>query len=138
MRSAARPGLTRSAAPVLMLLAALAAPLAFAKLPTPVLTDEAKAKAAEAAAKTAWGNKVADYQLCKSMDKTAVKYQATMKAAGKEAKPATETPPCADPGPFVAAPPAAAAAAAPAAAPAPAASAASPAAPPAAAAPKKS
>ncbi len=119
-----------------MLLAALAAPLALAKLPAPVLTDEAKAKAAEAAAKTAWGNKVADYQLCKSMDKTAVKYQASMKAAGKEAKPATETPPCADPGPFVAAPPAAASASAP--APAPAASAASPAAPPAAAAPKKS
>ena len=134
MRSAARPALTRSAVPLLLLLAALAAPLAVAKLPTPVLTDEAKAKAAEAAAKTAWGNKVADYQLCKSMDKIAVKYQTSMKAAGKEAKPATETPPCADPGPFVAAPPAVA----PAAAPAPAASAAPPAASPAAAAPKKS
>lgn len=133
MRSAARFAVSSSAAPALMLLAALAAPIAHAKLPVPVLTDEAKAKATEAAAKTAWGNKVADFQLCRSMDKAAAKYQAAMKAAGKEAKPPTETPPCADPGPFVMAPPAAAApaAAAPAAAPAPAT-------PPAAAAPKKS
>ena len=118
MRSAARFAVTSSAAPVLMLLAALAAPMAVAKLPAPVLTDEAKAKAAEAAAKTAWGNKVADYQLCKSMDKAAVKYYSAMKAAGKEAKPPTEVPPCADPGPFVAAPPAPAAPAASAPAPA--------------------
>ena len=111
MRSAA----IRSVAPALMLLAVMVAPQALAKLPAPVLTDEAKAKAAEAAAKTAWGNKVADFQLCKSMDKAAVKYYALMKAAGKEAKPATETPPCADPGAFVAAPPAAAAPVAPAA-----------------------
>ncbi len=124
MRSAA----IRSVVPALTLLAMMAAPLATAKLPVPVLTDEAKAKVAEAAAKTAWGNKVADFQLCKSMDKAAVKYYATMKAASKDVKPATETPPCADPGPFVAAPPAAVAA------PAPAASAA----PPADAAPKKS
>jgi len=100
----------------LVLFAAVAAPLAMAKLPVPVLTDEAKAKAAEAAAKTAWSGKVAAFQLCKSMDKAAAKYFATMKAAGKDAKPATETPPCADPGPFVAAPPAPVAA--PAAAPA--------------------
>lgn len=103
-----------------MLLAATAAPLAAAKLPAPVLSDEAKAKAAEAAAKTAWGNKLADFQLCKSMDKAAAKFHAASKAAGKEVK-ATETPPCADPGPFVAAPlPATApAAAVPVAAPAP-------------------
>lgn len=101
----------------LVLFAAMAAPLAVAKLPVPVLTDEAKAKAAEAAAKTAWGNKVAAFQLCKSMDKAAEKYFATMKAAGKDAKPATGAPACADPGPFVAAPPPAPVAA-PAAAPA--------------------
>lgn len=87
-----------------MLLAATAAPLAVAKLPAPVLSDEAKAKAAEAAAKTAWGNKLADFQLCKSMDKAAAKFHAASKAAGKEVK-VTETPPCADPGPFVASPP---------------------------------
>jgi hypothetical protein len=116
-----RSAFPRHSTPALVLLAALAVPMAHAKLPAPVLTDEAKAKAAEAAAKTAWSNKVADFQLCKSMDKAAAKYQASMKAAGKEAKPPTETPPCADPGPFVAAPPAAAApaASAPAAAAAP-------------------
>ena len=101
---------------------------AAAKLPA--ASDDAKAKAAEAAAKTAHGNKVADFQLCKSMDKVAAKYYAAAKAATKDTKPPTETPACADPGPFAAAAPAAAA---PAAAPAPVA----PAAPAAAAAPKK-
>ena len=40
---------------------------AFAKLPAP--NDEAKAKAAEAAAKTAHAGKVDNYKLCLSMDK---------------------------------------------------------------------
>lgn len=97
-----------------------------AKLPPP--SDEAKAKAAEAAAKTAHGNKVANYQLCLSMDKVAAGYQAAARQAGKEAKPATATPPCEDPGPFVYTPPVAAAPAA-APAPVPAATAAAPAAP---------
>ena len=79
-----------------------------AKLPAP--SDEAKTKAAEAAAKTAWSNKVADYQLCKSMDRVAAKYDADAKKAGKATKPPTATPACADPGPFVAAAPASAAA----------------------------
>ena len=74
---------------------------ALAKLPAPVLTDEAKAKAAEAAAKTAHGNKVAAFQLCKSMDVAAGHYYKSAKAAGKETKPPTETPACADPGAFV-------------------------------------
>jgi hypothetical protein len=91
---------------------------AWAKLPA--LNDEAKAKAAEAAAKTAHGNKVADYQLCLSMDKTAKKYYASMKSAAKDTKPPTETPACADPGPFVWPAPAAPAPAAAPAAPAPA------------------
>ena len=92
--------------------------LALAKLPAP--SEEAKAKAAEAAAKTAHGNKVADYQLCKSREKVAAHYYKTTgkgKPASKEATPA-----CADPGPFKYE-----AAAAPAAAPAPAAPAAKPA-----------
>ena len=69
---------------------------AWAKLPTP--SDEAKAKAAEAAAKTAHGNKVADFQLCKSREKVAAHYY---KTTGK-GKPASReaTPPCADPGPY--------------------------------------
>jgi hypothetical protein len=75
--------------------------IAIGKLPTPVLTDEAKAKAAEAAAKTAWAGKVDGYQLCKSLDKVAASYYKTAKAAGKETKPPTATPPCTDPGAFV-------------------------------------
>ncbi|MDO9074640.1 MAG: hypothetical protein Q7U73_15380 [Rubrivivax sp.] len=90
---------------------------ASAKLPPP--SDEAKAKAAEAAAKAAHGGKVDAYKLCKSMDATAAGYYATAKKAGKETKPPMATAPCADPGPFVytppvPAPPATAASAAPA------------------------
>ncbi|MES2960237.1 MAG: hypothetical protein V4792_18765 [Pseudomonadota bacterium] len=99
---------------------ALVCTAALAKLPVSVLSDEAKAKAAEAAAKTAHGNKLADFQLCKSMERVALRYQAEAKKAGKDAKPPTATPPCADPGAFVYPPPAATAAApapAPAAAP---------------------
>ena len=92
----------------------LAAPLALAKLPPP--SDEAKAKAAEAAAKTGHGGKVANYQLCKSMDQVAKDYHAQAKKERKDVKPATATPACADPGAFVYTP--AAAAVAPAAAPA--------------------
>lgn len=79
----------------------LLAGAAFAKLPAPVLNDEAKAKAAEAAAKTAHGTKVANFQLCKSMDVAAAHYFKTAKVAGKDVKPASETPACADPGAFV-------------------------------------
>ena len=99
----------------------LLAGAAVAKLPAPVLTEEAKAKAAEAAAKTAHGNKVADFQLCKSMDRAALRYQADAKKAGKVPPPPTATPPCADPGPFVYVPAVATAATAATAAPTPAA-----------------
>ena len=83
-----------------------AASLAHAKLPAP--GDEAKAKAAEAAAKSAWAGKVDGYLLCKSQDKVAASYFKSVKAAGKEAKPAAPAPPCADPGAFVYTPPEAA------------------------------
>ena len=95
---------------------------ALAKLPAP--SDEAKAKAAEAAAKTAWSGKVDAFQLCKTMDTVAAGYFVQAKKAGKDVKPAVATPACADPGPFVYTPappasaPAAVTAAAPAAAPA--------------------
>ena len=69
-----------------------------AKLPP--VSDEAKAKAAEAAAKAAWAGKVDGYLLCKSMDKVAASYYKTAKAAGKETKPPVATPACADPGAF--------------------------------------
>lgn len=94
---------------------------AFAKLPPP--SDEAKAKAAEAAAKTAHTAKADGYLLCKAQDKVAAHVQRTNKA--KAGKPVA-TAPCADPGKFVYTPPeatptAAAPPAAPAATPAPAA-----------------
>jgi hypothetical protein len=97
----------------------VASSVALAKLPAP--SDEAKAKAAETAAKTAHTGKVDGYKLCKSMEATAAAYYANAKKAGKETKPPVATPACTDPGPFVYTPPApasAAMAAAPAAAPA--------------------
>jgi hypothetical protein len=77
--------------------------LALAKLPP--LSDEAKAKASEAAAKTAHGDKVNAYKLCQSMDRVAATYLADAKKAGKDVKPVA-TPPCTDPGPFAYTPPA--------------------------------
>ncbi len=73
---------------------------AFAKLPPP--NDEAKAKAAETAAKTAHTAKADGYLLCKSQDKVVAHVQRTNKA--KAGKPIA-TPPCADPGKFVYTPP---------------------------------
>jgi hypothetical protein len=106
---------------------------AFAKLPPP--NDEAKAKAAEASAKTAHTAKADGYLLCKSQDKVAAHVQRTNKA--KAGKPAA-TPPCADPGKFVYTPPEATPTAAVAPAAAPAATPAAPAAAPAAVPAKKS
>ena len=106
---------------------------AFAKLPPP--NDEAKAKAAEASAKTAHTAKADGYLLCKSQDKVAAHVQRTNKA--KAGKPVA-TPPCADPGKFVYTPPEATPTAAVAPAAAPAATPAAPSAAPAAAPAKKS
>jgi hypothetical protein len=92
----------RLAIPALTVVAGLLALPALAKLPAP--SDDAKAKAAEAAAKGAWGDKVAAFQLCRAMDRTVDSYRQHAKAAGKDAPAQTETPPCADPGPFVAPP----------------------------------
>lgn len=78
---------------------------ALAALPAP--SDEAKAKAAEAAARAAHAGKVGGYQLCTSMDRVAARYAAEARAKGVTVTPVA-TPPCADPGPFVAAPPASA------------------------------
>jgi len=87
-----------------------------AKLPPP--SEEAKAKAAETAAKAAWTDKVGAYQLCLSMDKVAARYLADAVKAGKAVQP-TPTPPCTDPGPFAHTAPAAPAATAPATTPTP-------------------
>lgn len=77
--------------------------IACAKLPP--VSDEAKAKAAEAAAKAAWSGKVDNYLLCKSQDKVAAYYYKTAKAANKDTKPPKEVAACADPGPFAYTPP---------------------------------
>lgn len=58
----------------------------------PAVSDEAKAKAAEASAKTAWSGKMDGYQLCKSQDKVVAHY--------KKSKPGV-TSSCIDPGPFI-------------------------------------
>lgn len=89
----------------LLILSLLAAASAASLAKLPALSDEAKAKAAEAAAKTAWTGKVEAYQLCKSQDKVAASYYKTAKAAGKETKPPAAAPACADPGPFAYTPP---------------------------------
>ena len=86
----------RTSSVAAVLAAALAGP-AMAKLPA--LSDDAKAKAAEAAAKAAWTDKVGLYQLCKSMDRVADAYRKTPTAAGKEI-PGAAAVPCVDPGPF--------------------------------------
>ena len=90
---------------------AFAAGPALAKLPPP--SDEAKAKAAETAAKAAHADKVNGYKLCLTQDRLAAQYMAAQKSAGKAASAPAATPTCADPGPFVYAPPAPAAPAAP-------------------------
>lgn len=109
---------------IVSLLLAFVVGAAFAKLPE--LSDEAKAKAAEAAAKTAWSGKVDAYLLCKWQDKSVAHFYKTAKAEGKEAKPAPAMPACVDAGPFVY-PPAPVAATAVPAAPVPAAAPATPA-----------
>jgi hypothetical protein len=82
---------------ILVLTSLIAAGAAMAKLPVP--SDEAKAKAEEAKAKSAWGDRLAAYQLCRSQDKAAAYY---LKSKGTDMKP-MPTPACADPGPYVAA-----------------------------------
>jgi hypothetical protein len=75
-----------------------------AKLPPP--SDEAKAKAAETAAKTKWTDSVSAFQLCKAQDRVAAAYFAEAKKAGKPASaPASAPAACVEPGPFAYVPP---------------------------------
>ena len=94
------PQTQRLVKPLLLATCVLLCSAVFAKLPAPMLSDEAKAKAAEAAAKTSWAGKVEAFQLCKAQDRVAAHAAKTAKAAGKDVKSATETPACADPGAF--------------------------------------
>jgi hypothetical protein len=81
------------------LLLSIAASVALAKLPA--LSPDAQAKADEAKAKTAWTDKVAAFQLCRSMDKVADRYLKSVKASSASAPTPQPTPPCTDPGPYV-------------------------------------
>lgn len=89
-----------------VLVALLLAGTAWAKLPP--ASEEAKAKAAEAAAKAAHAGKVDAFKLCKSMDQVAATYFQQAKAAAKTVPAAAQTAACADPGIFAYAPLAAA------------------------------
>ena len=81
------------------LVLALTAGVALAKMPP--LSDDAKAKAAESAARAAWTDKVAAYQLCQAQDRVAARYRTAMSSATPAlALAPTQTAPCADPGPF--------------------------------------
>lgn len=70
----------------------------FAKLPPP--TEDAKVKAAEVAAKSAWTDKVGLYHLCIAMDRVVAAYRKSAKAAGKPVGAPVSTAPCADPGTY--------------------------------------
>lgn len=107
----------KPATAVVLMVAALLGGAAWAKLPAP--SDEAKAKAAEAGAKTAWAGKVDAFLLCKAQDRVSGQYLKVAKGA-KAPAPASA---CADPGPFVYPPPPAGVTAAAAPAPKPGASA---------------
>jgi hypothetical protein len=81
-----------------VLFAALFVGCVSAKLPP--VTDEAKARAAESAAKGAWTDKLGAYQLCRAQDRSAEAYRSRLKAAGKDIPPIVATAPCSDPGPY--------------------------------------
>ena len=80
---------------LMLLVASLTAP-AFATLPPP--TDEAKAQAVAAKARSDWSDKVSAYKTCLAGDRVVQRYRAEVKSA----TPAIATTPCVDPGPFVA------------------------------------
>ena len=81
-----------------LLSAALALPV-LAKLPP--ASDEAKAAAAETAAKAAWADKADAYKLCLSQDRVADGYRKSGKAAASGVAPAPAAMPgCTDPGPY--------------------------------------
>lgn len=84
---------------VLAAVAVAAAATTWAKLPAP--SDEAKAKAAESAAKTAHLNKVAGYKLCLSQNAVAARYMGSPQRSARPASAPVDTPPCVDPGPYV-------------------------------------
>lgn len=74
------------------------ATIALATLPPP--SDEAKASAAAAVAKSAWADKVGLYQLCIAMDRAAESYRSDLKASGSSIPTPVATASCVEPGPY--------------------------------------
>jgi hypothetical protein len=64
------------------------------------LGEEARAKAAETAARSAWADKVSLYKICLAIERTAESYRKSRLAAGKEVPTSIPTPPCVDPGAY--------------------------------------
>ncbi len=84
---------------IVALVSTLVAGSALAKLPD--VPAEEKAKQADAAAKTAWSDKVSLYQTCLVQDRVAEAYRRSVQASGGVILAPTGTPPCVDPGPYV-------------------------------------
>lgn len=84
------------------LVIALVAVPAFAKLPP--ISPEAKAKADETTAKTAWSDKIGAYKTCLAQDRAVQNYRKTAMAAQTIIPaPSGPTALCVDPGPYVSA-----------------------------------
>lgn len=89
---------------IVLVIGSVLTTLAIAKLPTPVLTDEQKAKAAEAKEKAAESAKKEAADLGRYQDKSADRYFREMKAAGKNVPPSSWVPPAPAPAAAAAAP----------------------------------
>lgn len=71
----------------------------------PPASEAAKAQAEEARARSAWQDKVAAYELCRSQDQVVEAYRRDQKAAGKPVPaPTAQGTPCQAPGPFASPP----------------------------------
>jgi hypothetical protein len=82
-----------------MTLSVALAGAAYATLPP--APEAAKEQAKEAAAKSAWQDKVAAYKLCLTQDQVADRYRKDLKGEGKTAPAPMTAAACQDPGPFV-------------------------------------
>lgn len=81
----------------MVILASCVSGLAFGKLPP--ANDEAKAKAEQAKAKSAWSDKIAAYKLCMVQDRVAAGHRKAKPGNGMTTAVSSA---CQDPGPFVA------------------------------------
>jgi hypothetical protein len=82
-----------------MVMASMVAASAWATLPPQ--PEAAKQQAREAAAKSAWGDKVAAYKLCLVQDRIAEEHRRELQKEGKPAPQPVSTAACTDPGPYV-------------------------------------